>query len=91
MRSVPAVRAERTAHGACATGAGEARVALVCRGTRTSWAELSAIVRVPRDARLRDARSRNEPVPATEATTRGSNISVSAVRAKPTVIEVGQR
>ncbi|MBM7507585.1 hypothetical protein JOE61_001399 [Nocardioides salarius] len=66
VRSVPAVRAERSAHGACATGAGEARVVLVCRGTRTSWAELSAVVRVPRDARLRDARSRNEKPSADE-------------------------
>lgn len=66
VRSVPAVRAERSAHGACATGAGEARVALVCRGTQTSYAELSAVVRVPRDARLRAVGSRNEKPSADE-------------------------
>ena len=66
VRSVPAVRAERSAHGACATGAGEARVALVCRGTQTSYAELSAVVRVPRDARLRVVGSRNEKPSADE-------------------------
>lgn len=66
VRSVPAVRAERSAHGACATGAGEARVSLVCRGTRTSYAELSAVVRVPRDARLRAVGSRNEKPSADE-------------------------
>ena len=66
VRSVPAVRAERSVHGACATGAGEARVALVCRGTQTSYAELSAVVRVPRDARLRAVGSRNEKPSADE-------------------------
>lgn len=66
VRSVPAVQAERSAHGACATGVGEARASLVCRGTRTSYAELSAVVRVPRDARLRAVGSRNEKPSADE-------------------------
>ena len=66
VRTVPALQAERVLRGACSSGAGEVVVALVCRGTRTSYAELSGVVQVPRGARLRRVGSHHDKPAADE-------------------------